>query len=163
PVFSFSQTKAAAELIPLLILLSFGAVAATSTPPDTLVVCPGAFRPALAEWHKFRRSQGHELLVADPPTSAAQLKATIPRANDEGSLKYVVIIGDEPSVRDSLDEARRVRVPTNYVPAKVNTRWGPEKEIASDTPYGDLDGDGAPDVSVGRIPAHSAEQLAGVL
>jgi hypothetical protein len=91
------------------------------------------------------------------------LKATIRRANDAGLLKYVVIIGDEPSMRDPVDEALRLRVPTNYVPAKVNTRWGPEKEIASDTPYADLDGDGTPDVSVGRIPVHSAEQLAGVL
>jgi hypothetical protein len=150
-------------LILLLLSLSFGAVAANSAPPDTLVVCPGEFRPALAEWEKFRRGQGHELLIVDPPTSAAQLKATIRRANDAGSLKYVVIMGDEPSVRDSLDQALRLRVPTNYLPAKVNRRWGPEKEIATDTPYADLDGDGTPDFSVGRIPAHSVEQLAGVL
>src|SRR5262249_32625758 len=56
-----------------------------------------------------------------------------------------------------------VTVPTNYVPAKVNARWGPEKEIASDTPYADLDGDGVPDVAVGRIPAHSPAELAAVV
>ncbi len=147
----------------LLLLLSFATVVAPPAGPDTLVVCPGEFRPAMAEWEKFRRAQGHELLVVDVPTSASQLKATIHRANEAGSLKYVLIVGDEPSAQDSRERAARVMVPTNYVPGKVNIRWGPEKEIASDTPYGDLDGDGAPDVAVGRIPAHSAAEVAAVV
>jgi hypothetical protein len=147
----------------LLLLLLFGAIGANPAPPDTLVVCPAEFRPALVEWQEFRRSQGHELLVMDPPKNAGELKVMIRRANDAGSLKYLVIIGDEPSSRDSRDIVERLRVPTNYVPAKVNTRWGPEKEIASDTPYADLDGDGTAEIAVGRIPAHSADQLVSVL
>jgi hypothetical protein len=147
----------------LFLFLSLAAVAATPTGPDTLVVCPGEFRPALVEWETFRRAQGHELAIVDVPASASQLKATIRRANQAGSLKYIVLIGDEPSAQDSRAVAAQLRVPTNYVPGKVNIRWGPEKEIASDTPYGDLDGDGVPDVAVGRIPAHSAEELAAVV
>ena len=147
----------------LLFLLPLAVIAAPPAGPDTLVVCPGEFRPALVEWEKFRRAQGHELAVVDVPTSAEQLKATIRRANQAGSLKYVVLIGDEPSAHDSRARAAQVTVPTNYVPGKVNIRWGPEKEIASDTPYGDIDGDGAPDVAVGRIPAHSAAELAAVV
>jgi hypothetical protein len=161
--FFRSRNSPAVPLIPLLLFLSFGAVATNSAPPDTLIVCPGEFRPALVEWQKLRGSQGHELLVVDPPISAVQLKATIRRMNETGSLKYVVIMGDEPSARDPPDVAMRIRIPTNYVPAKVNTRWGPEKEIASDTPYADLDGDDIPDISVGRIPARSVGQLTGVL
>jgi hypothetical protein len=147
----------------LFLFLSFAAVAAPPAGPDTLVVCPGEFRPALVEWETFRRAQGHELAIVDVPASASQLKATIRRANQTGSLKYVLLIGDEPSVQDSRAVAAQVRVPTNYVPGKVNIRWGPEKEIASDTPYADVDGDGVPDVAVGRIPAHSAGELAGVV
>ena len=146
----------------LLFFLPLALIATPPAGPDTLVVCPGEFRPALVEWEKFRRAQGHELAVVDVPTSAEQLKATIRRSNQAGSLKYIVLIGDEPSARDS-GFAVQNRVPTNYVPGKVNVRWGPEKEIASDTPYGDIDGDGAPDVAVGRIPAHSASELAGVV
>jgi hypothetical protein len=146
----------------LLLFLSLAALAATPAGPDTLVVCPGQFRPALIEWENFRSAQGHELAVVEAPARAEQLKDTIRRANQTGSLKYVVLIGDEPTARDSRAELARVSVPTNYVPAKVNVRWGPEKEIASDTPYADLDGDGVPDVAVGRIPAHSATEVAGV-
>ncbi len=49
------------------------------------------------------------------------------------------------------------------MPGKVNIRWGPEKEIASDTPYGDVDGDGVPDIAVGRIPARTAAELSAVV
>jgi hypothetical protein len=54
-------------------------------------------------------------------------------------------------------------VPTSYVPAKVNVHWGSSPEIASDTPFADSDGDGVPDLAVGRIPAHSAKELAAVM
>ena len=147
----------------LLLFLSLAVIAAPPAGPDTLVVCPGEFRPALVEWEEFRRAQGHELAIVDVPASAAQLNATIRRANRAGLLKYLVLIGDEPSAQDSWVRAAQITVPTNYVPGKVNIRWGPEKEIASDTPYGDLDGDGVPDVAVGRIPAHSSAELSAVV
>jgi hypothetical protein len=147
----------------LLFFLPLAVIGAPPAGPDTLVVCPGEFRPALLEWEKYRRAQGHELEVVDVSTSAERVKATIHRANQSGSLKYVVLIGDEPSATDSRVRAAQVMVPTNYVPGKVNIRWGPEKEIATDTPYGDLDGDGTPDVAVGRIPAHSTAELSAVV
>jgi hypothetical protein len=147
----------------LLFLLPLAAIAVPPAGPDTLVVCPREFRPALVEWEKFRHDQGHELTILDVPASAEQLKATIRRTNRAGLLKYIVLIGDEPSASGARIVAARVTVPTNYVAGKVNIRWGPEKEIASDTPYGDLDGDGTPDVAVGRIPAHSAVELAAVV
>ncbi len=80
----------------LLLFLSLAVVAAPSAVPDTLVVCPGEFRPALVEWEKFRRAQGHELAVVDVPASAERLTATIRQANQAGLLKYLVIVGDEP-------------------------------------------------------------------
>jgi hypothetical protein len=54
-------------------------------------------------------------------------------------------------------------VPTNYVKAQVNIHWGSEPSIASDAPYADIDGDGAPDLAVGRIPADSTEELTAVV
>jgi hypothetical protein len=115
------------------------------------------------EWEKFRRNQGHRLSFVEVSASAAQLKATIRRENQAGSVRYIVIVGDEPSSQDRRDRAGQVTIPTNYVPGKVNIRWGPEKEIASDTPYGDIDSDGIPDVAVGRIPAHTAAELSAVV
>jgi hypothetical protein len=45
----------------------------------------------------------------------------------------------------------------------VNIHWGPERDIASDNPYADLDGDGLPELAVGRIPAENADELKGIL
>jgi hypothetical protein len=147
----------------LLFLLPLAVITAPPAGPDTLVVCPSEFRPALAEWDAYRRGQGHEILVIAPPASAEQLRATSRGANQSGWLKYVVLIGDEPSAKTSSVRAARTTVPTNYVPAKVNIHWGSERDIASDIPYADIDGDGVPDVAVGRIPAHSAKELAAVV
>jgi hypothetical protein len=162
PLFDPQNTDSSALNL-LLLLLPFAVIAAPPAGPDTLVVCPNEFRPALVQWEKFRRDQGHVVAVVGVPTSAEQLKTTIRRMNQNGALKYVVLIGDEPNAQDSRVRAMQVTVPTNYVPGEVNIRWGPEKEIASDTPYGDADGDGAPDIAVGRIPARSATELAAVV
>ena len=161
----FSQTPSIGSnsLNFLSIILLFALVAPPPAGPDTVVVCPAQFRGALVEWEKIRRAQGHSLAFVDVPSNAEQLKATIRRANQAGLVRYVVIVGDEPSALDARTRAAPVTVPTNYVPAKVNIRWAPEKEIASDTPYGDLDGDGVPDIAVGRIPAHSAAELSAVV
>jgi len=151
-------------LIPLIFLLPLAAAIAPPAGPDTLVVCPSEFRPALVEWQSYRRSQGHVITVVEPLDDAEQVSAAIRRANQSGQLKYLVLIGDEAVPRKALAQDRgRSTVPTNYVRAKINVRWGSTAEIASDTPYADIDGDELPDLAVGRIPAHSAGQLAATL
>jgi hypothetical protein len=50
-------------------------------------------------------------------------------------------------------------VPTHYVPAVVNVKWGSEAEIASDNWYADLDDDRIPDLAVGRLTTDSAGEL----
>ena len=54
-------------------------------------------------------------------------------------------------------------VPTCYADAKVNIRWGSEPTIATDQLYADVDGDGAPDVAVGRIPADTPAELSAAV
>ncbi len=131
--------------------------------PDTLVVCPAAFRTGLHEWKAFRQQQGHEILVVDSPASAEELRATIHRASAAGGLKYLLLIGDVPRLQPSWIRRTYNTTPTNYVAAKVNVRWGSEPMIATDIPYADFDGDDVPDLAIGRIPVGSSAQLATVL
>ncbi len=135
-------------------------LAATPAAPDTLVICPAEFRPALVTWEDYRRRQGHEILVIDPPNRPADIQATIRRVALGGQLKYLVLIGDVPETQVDATQGLSPSAPTNYVPAKINTRWGSEPMIASDIPYCDLDGDGVPDLAAGRVPADSIEELA---
>ncbi len=141
----------------LLLLLQVSAPA-----PDTLVVCPREFRPALTQWENFRRAQGHQIAVIDAPTSAAQVQTSIREAARSGKLKYVLVVGDVPEKINRATVGGRT-VPTNYLRAKVNIRWGSTSTIASDGPYGDLDGDGLPELAVGRIPADSPAELAAAV
>jgi hypothetical protein len=138
---------------------------ATTTPvaPDTLVICPAEFRSALTPWEQLRQQQGHQILIVPPPVTAAEVDATICRVGESGQLKYLLLIGDVPHGTTQPNTRNPITIATNYLPAKINTRWGSEPTIATDTPYADLDGDQSPDLAVGRIPADSAEELAGVV
>ena len=147
----------------LLILISLVVVTPQPTAPDTLVICPAEFRPALVEWETFRQAQGHEIRVVSPPASAEQLRTLIGVVSRSGQLKYLLLIGDVPSVRASSSGVSRTTIPTNYLPAKVNVRFGSDPKIASDIPYADIDGDDVPDLAIGRIPADSAAELTTVL
>jgi hypothetical protein len=138
-------------------------LAAPSAKVDTLVVCPRDLRPALTAWEDFRRQQGHGIVVVDAPTTATELQAAIRNKAAASPLKYLLIIGDVPDVRRDQLSYRSRRVPTNYVAAKINRRWGSSTTIATDMPYGDVDGDGLPDLAVGRIPADSPEELVAVV
>jgi hypothetical protein len=140
----------------LFILLSVSQAA-----PDTLVVCPAEFRPALASWMEHRRGQGHEILVINPPRRSADVMAAIRRVARGGRLKFVLLIGDAPSTTPGGLHPNDVF--TNYTPARINTRWGSEATIATDTPYSDVDGDGIPDLALGRIAADSVDELAAAL
>jgi hypothetical protein len=151
-----------------LLLLPFVALTAqTQGAPDTLVVCPPAFRSALTQWESYRRSQGHEILIISPPATADGLKATIRNAAASGRLKYLLLIGDVADRRSALltssSNGAATTIPINYEQAKINTRWGSEPAIATDIPYADVDADGLSDLAVGRIPADSAHELAAAL
>ena len=159
-----------------ILLLPLVAIAAQSA-PDTLVVCAAEFRPALVEWQTYRSGQGREILVADPPAHPEQLQLKIRSVAGLGRLKYVVLVGDvaewnhKPRTTLVSRDARTpsasdwptTTIPTNYEPARINTRWGSPPAIAADAPYADVDGDQVPDLAIGRIPCDTTEELAAVM
>jgi hypothetical protein len=138
-------------------------IGTSATAPDTLVICPDDFRSELAEWQQLRQQQGHRILIVPPPATAADVQNLVRRGGESGQLQYLLLIGDVTSGTNRGNATDRTTIPTNYVPAKINTRWGSEPTIATDTPYAHLDGDQLPDLAVGRIPADSAQELAGVV
>ncbi len=141
----------------LLILMTLAAAQAAA--PDTVVVCPEEFTPALQPWLAHRAAQGHRIAVLTNTASAAGIRDGIRETAQSGRLRYVLLVGDaDPAA--AVDENARARcVPTHLAKAKVNVRWGSEPEIATDNWYADLDDDGVPDVAVGRLTADSKEEL----
>lgn len=123
---------------------------------DTLVICPRPFLPALAPWLDYRRNQGHRIHWMVPGSNAYAIKKQIRDVAALGVLKTIVLIGDTPS---SNAESKEWSVPTDYVPAELIRRFGSEPEIATDNPYADINGDGFPDLSIGRIAVDTPQQL----
>ena len=90
-----------------------------------------------------------------PPSTAAELKQQIAVVAAKHPLRHLVLIGD---AYDQNANPKHL-VPTEYVLSLATYKLGGEPDIATDNPYADLDADGLPDISVGRIPVDSAAEL----
>ena len=128
---------------------------AVATKIDTLVFCPQPFQNALTPWLSYRRQQGHRIEVLAPRSTAAELKQQIAAVAAKHPLRHLVLIGD---AYDQNANPKHL-VPTEYVLSLAIYKLGGEPDIATDNPFADLDGDGLPDISVGRIPVDSAAEL----
>lgn len=136
--------------------------------PDVAVVCPAEFRETMQPWLEHRTKQGHVVRFVSNLGTADEVHQRIREIAEKGKLRFVVLVGDAPPplADDSspLDETQRSRLtPTFRVPSKINRYWGGDPDFATDNPYADLDGDGVPDLAIGRLTAHSAEELAAML
>ena len=151
-------------IVLLLVCLSFvavdthrvnGAIEGLCAPPDTLVLCPRKFQAAINRWVVYRTQQGHAVQVVSPALTPMAIKLQIQSAAKGGALKNILIVGDAGDGHAAPDSL----VPTDYIQAKVNVRFGSDPEIATDNTYADLDRDGLPDLTIGRLPADSAEEI----
>ena len=150
-----------AALVALLLQVTPAAVGAPA--PDTVVVCPADFRVTVRPWLEHRTRQGHRIALVSNLGTPAQIRQRIIEQSKGGRLKHVLLLGDSDPAMAQNAIIRGRSVPTHYVKAKVNIHWGSEPEIATDTPYADLDGDSVPDVAIGRIPADTPAQLRGMI
>ena len=126
---------------------------------DTLVLCSSDLQTALVPWIKYRRRQGHEIAVRFSKPTARQNKDLIAEYAKGNQLKNILLVGD---AGDRWLDPRKL-VPTEMVLAKVNRMFGSEREIATDNPYGDLDEDGVPEITVGRLTADSPTELTNTI
>ena len=115
-----------------------------------VVVRPRAWKDAVRDWKQYRQSQGIKVFELDAELGSLQLKESIKTLANSEKLSFVILAG---SVRPPGN------IPTFYHKSTALVQHGGTEHLASDNDYGDIDGDGIPDLAVGRIPAHSAEQL----
>ena len=133
----------------------------TREAPDTIAFCEPTLVAALLPWVNYRSSQGHNIQVDSRALTADEIRQAIAKAAEGGQLKNVVLVGDVES-RPQPNVPRR-GVATNYPKAKINVQWGSEPEIASDNPFGDLDGDSVPELAVGRLSATTPDELQTII
>ena len=127
---------------------------------DVVVVCPPQWLPTLAPWVEHRQRQGYRVLQVDARLSSAEILGKIRAYPHRDQLRGIVLVGDGDLTMREHREIRERCVPPFFVRATINASLGAEDHVATDNPYGDLDGDGVADVPVGRLSVDSAHQLA---
>lgn len=139
---------------------------------DYLVVSHPLFVPALEPLLAHHRATGLSVMVLDPQTiydhfssgnvDPLAIRSLLQSAAEgwEVTPRFVLLVGD--STYDPAgnlgDDPDRLSLPPGYLPSPfIPTVFG--GETISDNQIADLDGDGYPDVALGRLPAQSAEQI----
>lgn len=107
---------------------------------DWLAACPAAAAPALAPLVEARRGEGLRCEVLTVPAGREAARARVLERVRAARPRFLLLVGD-----------------VDAIPEFVVT------DAITDRPYGDLDGDGLPDVSVGRIPSAEPAALGRVI
>jgi hypothetical protein len=136
---------------------------------DLVILAHEAFLPSLAPLQALRQAQGYRVAVLDVQDvydefsfgvkSPTALHDFLRRAASQWapSPRFVLLVGDasvDPRNYLGLGEA-------DFVPTKlVDTAY---LETASDDWFADVNGDGVPEMAVGRLPVQTPEEAATVV
>ncbi len=156
--FIFSWASDSRLNFPLMILLQ--AFSATAFAADVVVVCPQQWSGQLTDWKEHRLVQGIDCVVIPPHRTANETRAAVQKVVSEDT-RYVMLVGDAPAIGASADLT--CQVPIHYRPTSVTAAWNSTRTLSTDLPYGDLDGDGKADLSVGRLPVDNTDQVRDAL
>ncbi len=135
---------------------------AVSAPAEVLVVCHDELLPGLQDWLKWRESQGYRIALLRHWQSKDQIRRAIRRQTTEGRLRWVVLVGDVPGFTH-YEPSSKHSIPTAYQSAKQIARFGPDRVIASDNWFADVNDDGVPDVAIGRMCVETVEELGSLV
>jgi hypothetical protein len=132
---------------------------------QVLVISHADFIPGLAPWQASRESQGFQVRIVDIADVVARfghgvygaeaVSAYVQHAAAAMGTEYVMLVGaDHYDYLGYLGTGAISFVPTPFTPSSWQVKYAP-----ADPGYGDLDGDGVPDVAVGRWPVRTPSQL----
>ena len=130
---------------------------------DYLIVTHEAFAASAERIGAAKAAEGHTVAIVDAERAydrfsggvpeAAALRALIAHYAREGRLRYVLLIGD-----DSFDPNNNFGgAQVSYLPSLM--AWDPNSGyVPSENEYADVDGDGSPDLAIGRLPVQTAAE-----
>jgi hypothetical protein len=129
---------------------------------DYLIVTHADFADAAARVARAKTAEGLRAAVVDVERAYDAYSGGVPEANAVAALvrdfaahggRYVLLVGDDTF--DPRDYAGTGAV--SFVPSAIrfDEVWG---RVPSENGYADVDGDGRPDLAIGRLPAQTPEQ-----
>ncbi|MEM7050371.1 MAG: C25 family cysteine peptidase [Acidobacteriota bacterium] len=138
-------------------------------PTDYLVISHPDFLAGLDELVAAKRAAGLRVRVVDVRDLYAlfsggvfdpdAIQAYIARAHRRLGVRYVLLVGgDTYDYLDHLGQGSISFIPTLYTATDEIVRFAP-----ADPLFGDVDGDGVPEVAVGRFPVRTTTELAVVI
>jgi len=128
-----------------------------------LIVTHGLFADQAQRLAELKADEGYQPEVVDVERAydsfssgvreAQAVRALIARRAASGALRHVLLVGDDTfDYKDHLGMGLRSFIPS------LNSHDGLFGYIPSENRYADLNGDGGPDVSIGRLPVQTPEQ-----
>ena len=130
---------------------------------DYLIVTHGAFLEPAERIAELKRREGLHAVVVDVERAydrfsggvfeAKAVQALIREAWQQSRVKYVLLVGgDTFDPRNHLGEGL-----VSYVPS-LNGWDGVYGRVPSENAYADVDGDGSPDLAIGRLPVQTVAE-----
>ncbi|MCH9647663.1 MAG: hypothetical protein K0U98_05445 [Deltaproteobacteria bacterium] len=140
-----------------------------SAEAQLLIISHPSFLSGLDDLIRVRRSEGYSVLAIDVEDiywrhshglpSPEAIRAFIAESVASRGTEFVLLVGgDTYDPKDYTGSGSLSFIPTPYVQTDDLVRFTP-----SDAALVDIDGDGFPDLPIGRLPVRTTEELASVL
>jgi hypothetical protein len=134
---------------------------------DYLIVSHGSFRAAAERVAALKEAEGRRAVVVDVARAydrfsagvveAEALHALLRQAARGGRLRDVLLVGDDTfDYRDYLGTGA-----VGYVPS-LHAWDGEFGRVPSENRFADLDGDGRPELAIGRLPVQTLDEAAAL-
>ena len=143
----------------LLLFSSLSVIAAEPSMKDVVFVSSNTFRQSMEPWIEHRTRQGYAIHWIKPGSNATEetIAREIRKLAKTVQLSAILIVGNAyPNETGDV-------IPAPRIDSNVIQDFGNETHIASDNLYADLDGDGLPDVPVGRFSVDTAQELDAII
>jgi hypothetical protein len=164
------RTKGLIAIIGLIwIVLRVNSFAADPL-PKVLVVRPPDWSSSLAEWIEYRSSE-FEIVEIDSIPDPLRLRNRIIEIAKQTNapVEAIMLCGDVfedlPATGSRAEPLPPRRTLTPSFQLKTTIQLGPvfTPNLSTDVLFGDIDDDGCPEISVGRIPVQTGSELKRVL
>jgi hypothetical protein len=137
----------------------------TSGQAELLIIAHPNFLPRIQDLVAARRADGFTVRAVDSFDvyhhfnqgifGARGISGYVRYAAEHMGTRYVLLVGgDSYDYHDNLGLGSVSHIPSPYLPVHEVVSFAP-----MDTAYGDCDGDGVPEVAVGRLPARTSAEL----
>jgi hypothetical protein len=138
--------------------------------PSVLVVRPTDWSLSMADWIRYRSSK-YKIVEVDSQGNPFQLRNRLLELikQSDAPVEAILLCGDVledlPKTAQSKPSNIQRRIITPSFQLETTVKLGPmtTPNLATDVLFGDVDDDGCPEISVGRIPVQTSDELKRVL